>query len=35
MEACDLLEEHFRGDGDNLRDLWISGWNMPPVAVSN
>ena len=29
IEAADLLAEHFRGDGDRLRKLWIEGWNRP------
>ncbi|KQV43565.1 MULTISPECIES: YafY family protein [unclassified Rhizobium] len=26
VEACHPSNEHFRGEGDRLRDLWISGW---------
>lgn len=26
VEACEATGEHFLGEGDNLRQLWISGW---------
>jgi predicted DNA-binding transcriptional regulator YafY len=24
------LDEHFRGEGDRLRALWVAGWSTPP-----
>ncbi len=33
VEAFSLLEDHFRGEGDSLRDLWISGWKVQPQMV--
>lgn len=26
VEACETTGQHFRGEGDRLRQLWISGW---------
>ncbi|GAA4182435.1 helix-turn-helix transcriptional regulator [Shinella granuli] len=26
VEACETTGRHFRGEGDRLRQLWISGW---------
>ena len=26
VEACERTEAYFRGEGDGLRQLWISGW---------
>jgi len=26
VEACETTGTHFRGEGDRLRQLWISGW---------
>jgi len=26
VEACEATGAHFRGEGDGLRQLWISGW---------
>ena len=26
VEACATTEEHFRGEGDGLRQMWIAGW---------
>jgi len=28
VERCQTLAEHFRGEGDDLRDLWIRGWRL-------
>ncbi|MDQ0319545.1 putative DNA-binding transcriptional regulator YafY [Pararhizobium capsulatum DSM 1112] len=32
VQGCALLEAHFRGEGDGLRDLWISGWKQQPAG---
>lgn len=26
VESCEPTDDHFRGEGDGLRDLWIRGW---------
>ncbi len=26
VESCESTDDHFRGEGDGLRDLWIRGW---------
>lgn len=30
-QSCSPTNEHFRNEGDALRDLWISGWKTKPV----
>jgi predicted DNA-binding transcriptional regulator YafY len=30
VENCGLSADYFRGEGDGLRDLWISGWRTSP-----
>lgn len=36
VERCEATDSHFRGKGDDLRDLWIRGWRVnsaAPVAL--
>ncbi len=28
VESCVSMEDHFRGEGDGLRDVWIRGWTV-------
>ncbi|WP_438749564.1 helix-turn-helix transcriptional regulator [Pararhizobium sp. O133] len=28
VESCEPMDDHFRGEGDGLRDLWIRGWTV-------
>lgn len=30
-QSCAATGEHFRNEGDQLRDLWISGWKTKPA----
>jgi predicted DNA-binding transcriptional regulator YafY len=34
VETCAVTEDHFRGEGDGLRDLWIRGWRTSPQSGS-
>lgn len=34
VRGCDPVDAHFRGEGDSLRDLWISGWKQQPGGLS-
>ncbi|WLR93610.1 helix-turn-helix transcriptional regulator [Shinella zoogloeoides] len=34
VEACALTGTHFRGEGDGLRQVWISGWAENGQAAS-
>ena len=33
VEACEATGGHFRGEGDGLRQMWISGWAENRVAA--
>ncbi|MNT47002.1 hypothetical protein D3C72_1836800 [compost metagenome] len=30
VEHCATTDDFFRGEGEGLRDLWISGWRTQP-----
>ncbi|CAN7215139.1 helix-turn-helix transcriptional regulator [Neorhizobium tomejilense] len=31
VEHCELADGFFRGEGENLRSLWVQGWTSPPM----
>ena len=33
VEDCAATGDHFRGEGDRLRQVWISGWEIGQAAV--
>jgi len=33
VETCEATGGHFRGEGDGLRQLWISGWAERPAGA--
>lgn len=33
VDECQAMDEHFRGEGDALRDLWISGWKTKAATA--
>ena len=32
VEHCEAADAYFPGEGNRLRELWISGWRTPPAA---
>ncbi|OCJ18031.1 transcriptional regulator [Rhizobium sp. AC44/96] len=34
VEHCAATQSYFKGEGDELRQLWTSGWTERPAAVS-
>lgn len=34
VEHCAATQSYFKGEGDDLRQLWTSGWTERPAAVS-
>ncbi len=33
VEHCEAVDAYFPGDGNRLRELWVSGWQTPPTAA--
>lgn len=33
VEHCEATDDYFPGEGEGLRDLWISGWRTQPGAA--
>lgn len=33
VEHCEATDDYFPGEGEALRDLWISGWRTRPVGT--
>jgi predicted DNA-binding transcriptional regulator YafY len=35
VEACEPVQDFFRGEGDGLRKLWVDGWQASQTSAGN